>query len=101
MFETNRRQRLCARKNRVRSRPCLEGLEDRQLLSTFNVNTTADTVAVDFKKGKDAKGQISLRSAIMAADAKGGSNTIKLPAGTFNLTLTGTGEDAGATGDLD
>ena len=30
-----------------------------------------------------------------------GSDTIKLPAGTFKLTIAGTGEDAAATGDLD
>ena len=71
------------------------------VLSTFRVNTTLDTVAVNFKTGKDASGHISLRSAIMAADAKGGSNKIIVPAGTFTLTIAGAGEDAGATGDLD
>ena len=42
---------------------------------------TLDTVAVNLKTGKDASGHVSLRSAIMAADAKGGSNKIILPAG--------------------
>src|SRR5262249_44553134 len=51
--------------------------------------------------GKDASGHISLRSAIMAADARGGTNTIKLPSGTYALTIAGAGEDASATGDLD
>ena len=71
------------------------------MLSTFRVNTTLDTVAVDLKSGKDASGHISLRSAIQAADARGGSNTIVLPAGIFTLTIAGTGEDAASTGDLD
>ena len=71
------------------------------LLSTFRVNTMADTVAVDFRNGRDASGHISLRSAIMAADAKGGRNKIILPPGTFKLTIAGAGEDHAATGDLD
>ena len=71
------------------------------VLSTFRVNTTLDTVAVNFSNGKDATGHISLRSAIMAADAKGGRNKIIVPAGTFTLTIAGAGEDDAATGDLD
>ena len=35
-------------------RPWLEGLEARVVLSTFKVNTTLDTVAVNLKTGKDA-----------------------------------------------
>ena len=70
-------------------------------MSTFQVNTTLDTVAVDLRTGKDATGHISLRSAIMAADASGGSNTIKLRNGTYTLTIAGANEDASATGDLD
>src|SRR5262249_26736195 len=77
------------------------GLEERVVLSTFKVNTTLDTVAVDLKKGKDASGHISLRSAIQAANAKGGNNTITLPAGTFTLTIPGVDENNAATGDLD
>jgi hypothetical protein len=81
--------------------PRLEGLEDRLLLSTFNVDTTLDTVAADLRTGRDAAGHISLRSAVMAADARGGSNTIKLHNGTYTLTIAGANEDASATGDLD
>ena len=66
------------RRQRVRSRPRLEPLEGRVVMSTFQVNTTLDTLAVNLRTGKDSSGHISLRSAIMAADAKGGSNTIKL-----------------------
>src|SRR3982751_2774381 len=70
---------LSSRRRTVRSVPRLETLEDRVVMSTFQVNTTLDTVSVDLRTGRDATGHISLRSAIMAADAKGGSNTIKLP----------------------
>ena len=87
--------------DQARLRPALEGLEERVVLSTFQVNTTLDTVAVNLKTGKDASGHISLRSAIMAADAKAGTNKIILPAGTFTLTIAGAGEDNDATGDLD
>jgi hypothetical protein len=81
--------------------PQLERLEGRLVMSTFRVNTTLDTVAVDLRTGKDATGHISLRSAIMAANARGGSNTIKLRSGTYTLTIAGANEDASATGDLD
>ena len=85
-------------KARVRRlRPALEGLEGRVVLSTFHVNTTLDTVAVNLKTGKDASGNISLRSAIMAADANPRSNTIVLPAGTFTLTIPPTGGDGTPT----
>ena len=90
-----------AKHRSTRRRPILESLEGRIQLSTFRVNTTLDTVAVNFKNGKDSAGQISLRSAIMAADTHKGSNTIIVPAGTFTLTIPGANEDASATGDLD
>ena len=85
----------------TRNRPSLEALEQRLQLSTFRVNTTLDTLAVNLHTGKDASGHISLRSAIMAADANHGSSTIIVPAGTFKLTIPGANEDADATGDLD
>ena len=81
--------------------PWLEGLEHRVVLSTFHINTTLDTVAVNLQNGKDASGHISLRSAIMAANAKPNADTIVVPAGTYMLTIPGAGEDNDATGDLD
>ena len=45
-------------------------LETRVVLSTFMVNTTLDTDAVNLTTGKDASGHISLRSAIQAANSK-------------------------------
>jgi len=79
----------------------LELLESRCTPSTFRVNTTLDTVAVNLKTGQDASGHISLRSAIMAANANPNSDTIDLPTGTFTLTFPGGNEDSDATGDLD
>ena len=76
-------------------------LESRALMSTFRVNTTLDTVAADLRTGKDATGHISLRSAIMAANASRSSDQIKLGKGTYMLTIAGANEDGGATGDLD
>jgi hypothetical protein len=104
-FRSSRSTRV-AKKNEyrwrwLRSCLCLERLEARIAMSTFQVNTTLDTVAVDLRTGRDATGHVSLRSAIMAADAKGGSSAIKLPTGTFQLTIAGANEDASKTGDLD
>ncbi len=89
------------RRQKMRTSPRVELLEGRIVMSTFRVNTTFDTVAADLRTGKDATGHISLRSAIEAANMRGGNNTIILPAGTFTLTIAGANEDNGATGDLD
>ncbi len=80
----------------------LDQLKARLTPRTFHVNTTLDTVAANFKTGKDSTGHVSLRSAIMAADANpNSSDTIILPAGTFNLTIAPTGDDGPSSGDLD
>ena len=64
--------------------------------ATFVVTKTADT------NDGTCDADCSLREAIVAANANGaGADTITLPAGTYTLTIPGTGEDAGATGDLD
>ncbi len=69
----------------------------------FYVNTTADTIDANLNDGlaEDAAGNTSLRAAIMEANALAGLQTIFVPVGTYTLTLTGTGEDMAATGDLD
>ncbi len=78
----------------LRFRPRLEALEDRTVPSTFNVTTLADVVdATD--------GVLSLREAILQANASAGANTIVLPAGTYTLTRAGIDEDAALSGDLD
>jgi hypothetical protein len=86
---------------RPRWRPELELREGRQTPAVFTVNTALDTVAANLQTGTDAAGHISLRSAIMAANAQPGADTILLPSGIFRLTIAGAGEDAAASGDLD
>ncbi len=63
--------------------------------ATFVVTKTADT------NDGACDADCSLREAIIAANASAGDDTITVPAGTFTLTIAGTGEDAAATGDLD
>ena len=84
-------------------RIALEPLEDRRLLAVFNVNSSLDAIDANVGDGlaADAAGNTTLRAAIMEANATAASDTINLPAGTYNLTLSGFGEDAAATGDLD
>jgi CSLREA domain-containing protein len=72
--------------------------------ASFAVNSTADTVDAAPGDGVcgDTAGTCTLRAAIMESNALGGGGqTITLPAGTYTLTVPGTGEDAAATGDLD
>ena len=49
----------------------------------------------------DGLGVCSLREAVEEANALAGDDRINLPAGTFQLTIGGAGEDLGASGDLD
>jgi predicted outer membrane repeat protein len=61
----------------------------------FTVNTTSDTHSTGFSSQgapgstavTDSGGHISLRSALEYASTVGGSTTINLPAGTYNLSL--------------
>jgi CSLREA domain-containing protein len=61
--------------------------------ATFTVTTTTDL------PGATCGATCSLRQAINAANANGGTDTITIPAGTYTLTLTGT--ESPDTGDLD
>jgi CSLREA domain-containing protein len=69
----------------------------------FKVNSTED--AVDIAPGNGvcmtAGGVCTLRAAIQEANALVGADEIRLKAAVYRLTLTGAGEDAAATGDLD
>jgi len=65
----------------------------------FIVNSNTD--AVDTGACAAGADNCTLRAAIQAANQLAGADTITLPAGLFQLSLTGTGEDAAATGDLD
>lgn len=73
------------------------------LAADFTVNTTTDTVDAAPGNGTcaDAGNQCSLRAAIMEANALSGADTITLAGTTYLLSITGRGEDAAATGDLD
>jgi len=63
--------------------------------AVFNVTTTTDEL-----HGGCAE-VCSLRDAVVAANAAGGTGVILLPAGTYTLTHTGAGDDSAALGDLD
>ncbi len=77
------------------------------LLAVINVSQMADVVnAADLTTvaaliGDDGGDGISLREAILATNADAGTDEIFLPAGTYTLSINGTGEDSAATGDLD
>ena len=69
----------------------------------FAVDTTTDFADASPGDGRcqTEAGSCSLRAAIQEANAVVDENTIHIPAGTYQLTLTGADEDAAATGDLD
>jgi len=72
----------------------------------FDVSPVSSNIdAVDAAPGDgicaDASGICTLRAAIQEANALAGADTITLPAGVFQLSITGSGEELAATGDLD
>ncbi|MGB7877061.1 MAG: CSLREA domain-containing protein, partial [Anaerolineales bacterium] len=80
------------------------GLIPAVAAGNFTVNSTTD--AVDDNPGDGVcetatPGVCTLRAAIQEANALSGADMIALPAGTYTLSIAGTGEDAAATGDLD
>jgi CSLREA domain-containing protein len=72
---------------------------------TFTVNSTVDAPLTNPSGTSCAsthEGKCTLRAAVQAADNAKGASTIKLPAGSYALTITpGVGGDDPATGDLD
>jgi hypothetical protein len=71
----------------------------------IEVDTTSDTVDANPGDGiaEDSSGNTSLRAAIQEANALGIPVRINVPAGTYNLTITGSGNNAGdldVTGDI-
>ena len=74
----------------VASRPLLTVDWTPGICPGGNVTTTTDSTD-----------NSSLRACIIWSNANSGTDTITVPAGTYTLTLAGTGEDAANTGDLD
>lgn len=74
-----------------------------EALTTFTVTVTTDDVDANPGDGlcRTPRGECTLRAALMEANATGGLDEIVMGTGTFNLTLTGAGEDDSASGDLD
>jgi hypothetical protein len=90
-----------------RARLSLEPLENRLVPTVFNVNSLADLSivgGVDHANGHilGHGNTVTLRSAIEAANATPGGNTINLTVpGTYKITLPGANEDNNLTGDFD
>jgi hypothetical protein len=66
---------------------------------TFTVDRTDDTASATACTA--AANDCSLRGAILASNARGGNDTINIPAGTYKITIAGTDEDTAGTGDFD
>jgi CSLREA domain-containing protein len=74
--------------------------------TTLSIEVAVDPGILTVTKTADTSdgvcdGDCSLREAIIVANATPGMNTIIVPAGTYTLSIAGTGEDAAITGDLD
>ncbi len=80
------------------------GADPARASAVFTVDSTIDEPDASPGDGLCAStpsGVCTLRAAVMEANALTGADTIVLPAGTYTLTVAGTGEDAALTGDLD
>src|SRR5947209_18030137 len=92
---SSRRRKHFSRAKAVCGRLRLESLEDRLVPAVFNVNSLADIL-------NPPAGTVTLRSAIQAANASPGDDTINLTvADPYKIDLLGAHEDAHATGDFD
>ena len=71
--------------------------------ATFTVDSTTDAVDANIGDGScaTAANECTLRAAIQEANSDAVADIINVPAGLFELTLAGIGENAAATGDLD
>jgi hypothetical protein len=88
-------RRAWAKPKSRRLRPSVEQMEERCVPAVFSVNSTADIL-------HPPPGVVTLRSAIEAANATPGSNTIKLTvAGTYKITIPPSGSDDNTSGDFD
>lgn len=74
--------------------------------NTFVVTSTADQLDVAPGDGRcdsdpGSGTRCTLRAALMEANVLGGMQTIRVPSGTYKLTLKGAEEDGARSGDLD
>lgn len=71
--------------------------------ASFIIDTTDDLTDNNVGDGQceTINTNCSLRAAIQEANALSGADNLTIPAGTYNLSLSGVGEDVAATGDLD
>ena len=67
------------------------------------VTSTADSVDANPGDGicDDGAGRCTLRAAVMESNAFTGADTITIPAGTYELTVSGLADDNSGSGDLD
>ncbi|MCI0604214.1 hypothetical protein L0156_14545 [bacterium] len=68
--------------------------------ATYVVDATIDSADVAYQACTAAVNDCSLRGAILKANSIPGMDTIRIPAGTYSLTISGF-DDAGLVGDLD
>ena len=71
------------------------------LLPVVRAASFSADIFTDENDGSCTDGDCSLRDAIIIANGNGEADVITLGAGTYALSLVGTGEDGAATGDLD
>ena len=69
--------------------------------TTNDVNDGDATSISTLLANKGADGFISLREAVIASNNTSGNDTLNLAAGTYTLTIAGTGEDGSLVGDID
>ncbi len=92
---------------RAKTQLGIENLEDRTVPAVYKVLSLADNTGAVITAGHAGTAQDpflapSLRSAISAANATPGADTIQLAvAGKYKITLAGANEDNNATGDFD
>jgi uncharacterized repeat protein (TIGR01451 family)/CSLREA domain-containing protein len=72
-----------------------DGLLPIARAGSFTVDVTSDEV------DGECLDDCSLRDAIILANTNGEADVVTLSSGVYQLTISGVGEDAGATGDLD
>jgi CSLREA domain-containing protein len=92
---------LCAAIARAARVSLALGLSICAIAGAAHAATFVVTTSTDSNDGACTVALCSLRDAVIASNATAGPNIITLPAGTYTLTISGTAENAAATGDLD